>query len=189
MVSTTARIASPDDWKYIEMLRRREGSALGFVPKDRYLSVLEERESYGRRRWLYERLWLAEDNGDPTGFCYASFPSRTGITKLWQVCVQEDARRWHRALLLVSAVEAEARARGMQRIEARVAADLEANLFWRAAGYELGADTVSTFLNRSIAKSGRVILVYNKEISEPMQSGLWGDKTDGGYATHGLHDE
>jgi GNAT superfamily N-acetyltransferase len=170
--ATETRLAVGSDWPYVEALRRREGDALGFIPKDRYLSVLEERPSHGRNRWHYERVLLASDDGEPTGFCYAGFP-RTGVAKLWQVCVQEDARRWHRALLLVGKVEAEARRRGMRSVEARVAADLDANLFWRAAGYEVIGESVATFLAHKPAKSARLIMVYRKVLSEPIQPALW----------------
>lgn len=171
---TSTRVAKGSDYTYVEMLRRREDDALGFIPKDRYLSVLEERPSCGRDRWRYERLWLADDDGEPTGFCYAAFPARTGVAKLWQVCVQEDARRWHRALLLVKRAEAEATRRGLRAVEARVAADLEANLFWRAAGYEATGTDVSTFLAREKAQSGRLLVVYRKTLPEPLQPCLWG---------------
>lgn len=173
MASTLVREAVEGDWGYIETLRRRESDALGFVPKDRYLSVIEKRPSYGRDRWRYENVWTTEDNGDTTGFCYASFPVRTGVAKLWQVCVQEDARRWHRALLLVETVERQARERGLHTVEARVAADLEANLFWMAAGYEPVAEERSTYLARSASKCGRMIVLYRKKLQEPAQPQLW----------------
>ena len=53
---TLLRDAVASDFAYIDTLRKKEGSALGFMPKDAYLSVLERRRVSNRDRWKYQRL-------------------------------------------------------------------------------------------------------------------------------------
>ena len=68
---TTIREGQFNDFPYIDSLRKKEGSALGFLPKDAYTSVLEKRRVADRNRWRYQKIWVTEDNGDLTGFCQA----------------------------------------------------------------------------------------------------------------------
>ena len=159
---TFVREAKPEDFQYIESLRRKEGSALGFVPKGAYESVLEKRRVANRDRFKYQKLWVTEDNGDLTGFCYASFSQNPA--SIIQIVVQEDARRWHRAILLECQVEQEARERQLWIIKARVAYDLESNWYWKAIGYIPIEQTTSTWLNQKESKSKRPIIVYEKQL-------------------------
>jgi hypothetical protein len=87
--------------------------------------------------------------------------------KIEQICVRADARRMERALSLADAVEAEAKRRNSGRMRCRVAYDIEANLFWRAAGYVPTATVVSTWLNLHESKSKRPLIVYDKVLSQP----------------------
>jgi GNAT superfamily N-acetyltransferase len=161
--------ATPSDWLYIDSLRKKEGNALGFIPKDAYISVLSGAPVDGRRRYEYQRLWLIRDNDDPTGYVYASFV--WPMASVWQIVVQEDARRWERATKLLQQVEHHAMANGMQGIKARVADDLEAVLFWEASGYTAAASTNSTYLNQGPSKSGRKITTWVKRF-QPLLDGL-----------------
>src|SRR5690606_24202361 len=92
VTETILRDARCGDFAYIDSLRKKEGSALGFIPKDAYLSVIEQRVVANRARFRYERLLVTEDNGDLTGFCYASYAS--DWANIIQIVVQADARRW-----------------------------------------------------------------------------------------------
>ena|SRR5215831_3412184 len=159
---TTLRDAVGADWIYIDSLRKREGSALGFIPKDAYLSVLERRCLSGRERYRYQRVLVTEDNGDLTGFAYISYAD--DFASIVQIVVQEDARRWHRALLMADEVERDVRKFGKQGITCRVAYDLESNFFWRAIGYLPIRQVVSTWLNQRESKSRRPLWLYKKEI-------------------------
>lgn len=163
--------ATPDDFPYIDALRKREGDSLGFVPKETYLTVLEGRTN---RRANHENnaLVVTMDNGDYTGFAFIAFNHHLGKASIHQICVQEDARRWHRALLIADWVETEALRRGCEIVRARVAHDIDSNHFWRAAGYEVWSDTTSTFLARTPSKSGRRLLLYVKHLSLPWQEAL-----------------
>lgn len=163
MNGTTLRNGTPADWLYIDSLRKREGNALGFIPKDTYLSVLEGSRKANRDRWLYQRVLVTVDNNDLTGFAYASFAST--YASIIQIVVQEDARRWQRALLMADEVEAEAKRRGNWGIKCRVAYDLESNFFWRAIGYVPEKQVVSTWLNQRESKSKRPLWLYYKDLN------------------------
>lgn len=163
-VETLVRHAVVDDLPAVETLRRADAKDLGFIPKARYELVAGKIAYEGRRRWLYEWLLIAVDNDDVTGFCFAAF-HREGA-KIEQVCVRRDARRMERALLLADAIEAEARRRHCPRLRCRVAADIEANLFWRAAGYVPVAETVSTWMNLRESNSRRPLIVYDKPLAQ-----------------------
>lgn len=160
---TNLRLGTFGDFSYIDSLRKKEGSALGFLPKDAYTSVLERRRVAERDRWKYQKIWIVEDDGDMTGYCYASFHKNPAT--IIQIVVQEDARRWHRAMMLEDAVEQETRDRGLSEIKCRVAYDLESNFYWKAIGYIPVETTTSTWLNQKESKSKRPIIVYNKQLN------------------------
>lgn len=161
---TILRDGVPSDWLYIDSLRKKEGRALGFLPKDYYLTVLEQRPLRDRdaRAYSTNRVLVTVDNGDLTGFCYCSFASSEA--SIFQIVVQEDARRWYRALLMADEVEREARKRGNFGIKCRVAFDLESNHFWRAIGYVPLRRVVSTWLNQRESQSKRPLWLYLKNL-------------------------
>ena len=164
--ATVVRPATRWDLPAIEALRRADSSDLGFVPKAKYEHIVLRTSDRGRERWKYEWLIVCTDNGDVTGFLLAGYHRDGG--KIEQVCVRNDARRMERALRLVAVCEDEARKRGSRRIRCRVAADIEANYFWRAAGFEPVATTTSTWLNVRESVSKRPLIVYDK----PLDQGL-----------------
>ena len=163
-MQTIVREAVSNDFFYIESLRRKNGSALGFIPKNVYLSILEKKRLDNRDRWAYSKIWVTVDNNDLTGFCYASFSNDP--VNIFQVVVQEDARRWHRALLLEEIVYKESLLRGFTKIKCRVAYDLEANTYWKAIGYKPILQTTSSWLNQKESASKRPIIVYQKILKE-----------------------
>ena len=163
---TVLRDAKPEDFTYIDSLRKKEGSALGFIPKDAYIGILERRRADGRARYRYSRLLVTVDNEDLTGFCYVSYAE--GMAKIFQVVVQQDARRWHRALMMASEVERDAERMGKHGIACRVAYDLESNWFWRAIGYTPIKQIVSTWLNQRESKSKRPLWQYEKRIGNDL---------------------
>ena len=160
---TILRHGTEADYPYIDSLRKKEGNALGFIPKDAYLSVLGGVRLANRDRWKYQTLWVTEDNGDLTGFCYSTFSN--DVANIIQIVVQQDARRWHRALLMADAVEAEAKRRDKSGIKCRVAHDLESNFFWQAVGYAPITQKRATFLNHAESQSNRAIWLYAKHFS------------------------
>jgi len=168
---TILRDGKPSDWLYIDHLRKKEGDSLGFIPKDAYLSVLERKPYSGRYRFLYQGILITEDNGQQTGFCY--FSILPPWAKVFQIVVQEDARRWYRATLMLQEVERRARENGCVGVRCRVAVDLEANFFWRAMGYEPVKVVTSTWLNQRLSRSGRLLWIYRKYLrAVPQQLSL-----------------
>lgn len=163
----------PSDWSFLDALRKKEGKALGFIPKERYLSIMERRESYGRARYRYEDVLIAFDNDDPTGFAYVSYGPKSHVGNIYQIVIREDARRWHRAALVLDYFEAQATERLCTTAKCRVAVDLEANHFWQAMGYRITGEAVSTFLQRTESKSGRVLSEYEKPLSPEASLFTW----------------
>ena len=157
---TGVRHATPADVPYIDALRKKEGDALGFIPLQRYHAIV------ARSAFPHETLYVTEDNGDLTGFVYASHADRT--SSIWQIVVQEDARRWTRALLMLDVVEREAVRRNSYGVKCRVAADIEANHFWRAAGYVPASLVTSSAFGRGESKSKRQLIVYYKTLGHEL---------------------
>jgi len=170
LIETIIRHAALADLPAIEALRRADKDALGFVPRAKYEHIVNKTSDRGRERWKYEWMIVAEDNGEVTGFFMGGF-HRNGA-KGTQLCVRDDARRMERALRLVDSFEQEARQRGMLRVRHRVAADIEANFFWRAAGYTPVAVTTSTWLNTRESISRRPLFIYDKALDQGQLFGL-----------------
>lgn len=122
MNETVIRLATLADVQYIDHLRNQESEAIGFIPKERYEMEIDGRSGGS--------IFIAWDNEDPTGFIYATH-NRSGITRIQQVAVQEDARRIERGKLLVEAAQ---KARDWL-LSCRCAADLESTDFWEALGF------------------------------------------------------
>lgn len=160
---TILRDALPSDINYIDSLRKKEGSALGFIPIAAYESVASRTTVAKRDRWKYQTLMVTEDNGDLTGFCYVSYSGQDA--HIFQIVVQQDARRWQRALLMADQVERDARNFGKRSVTCRVAVDLESNLFWTAIGYIPIRRITSTWLNQRESKSRRELWHYEKPLS------------------------
>jgi hypothetical protein len=164
-LATVIRPALEADLKAIDSLRKADGDSLGFLPIMKLQCIVNQKLDRGRWRWLYESLWVAEDNGELTGYVLAGF-HRDGA-KIEQICVRGDARRMERAMLLEDVVQQEARLRQKQRIRCRVAFDIEANFFWKAIGYIPIATVSSTWMNQRESKSQRPLVVYDKTICQP----------------------
>lgn len=161
---TIIREANINDFNYIESLRRKNSSALGFIPKNVYLSILQKKRIDNRDRWWYSKIWVTEDNRDLTGFCYVSFANDP--VNIFQVVIQEDARRWHRACMLENKVFQESLKNGFTKIKCRVAYDLDANFYWKALGYKPIITKISTWLNQKESKTKRQIILYEKKIKQ-----------------------
>ena len=164
---TILREGHIDDFIYIDSLRKKEGQALGFIPKAVYESILLKKKVANRNRFLYSQIVLTEDNGEKTGYCYFTYAGQD--VHIQQIVIQNDARRLHRALMLLDYVEKVANEKGKTAITCRVAIDLESNLFWSACGYNIQATTTSTYLNQKESKSKRPLHYYIKYINSLWQ--------------------
>ena len=109
--------------KYADDLARKNSEALSFIPRPKL-------EWYAERG----RLMLAMENDDPCGFLIHG--DNGSAMKIYQACVQYDARRREHGLELVSRLVKKATARQATSISLWCADDLEANDFWRQAGFQ-----------------------------------------------------
>ena len=166
---TTLRDGVESDLRFVDSLRKSEGSALGFIPIAVYESVLGRKSVAGRDRYRYSRMLITEDNSDLTGFCYVSYSGE--YASIVQIVVRADARRWHRALMMSDEVERDCLRMGKRGIKCRVAYDLESNFFWRAIGYIPVRQVTSTWLNQKESKSKRPLWLYKKPLGNDLFRG------------------
>jgi len=155
--------AKEGDFLFIDSLRKKEGKALGFIPKAVYESVIEKRRVANRDRWKYSKILITIDNGERTGFCYVTYAKQD--LHIQQIVIQNDARRWHRAKMMLDYAENICKDLGKTAVTARVAVDLESNLFWKGCGYNIAATTTSTWLNQKESKSKRPLHYYIKYVN------------------------
>lgn len=160
---TLLRHGSWDDWLPLDSLRKKEGAALGFIPKAVYESVLTGTRVANRDRWKYQDVLITQDNGEMTGFCMTSYAKP--YANIFQIVVRADARRWHRALMMADAVESKAKTLNKEGVTCRVAVDLESNFFWSAIGFSIEGQTISTWLNQGESQSKRPLNIYRKQFS------------------------
>ena len=121
------RRATPADLAYVVGLQKRNTEALGFIPR----VALEQKIALGR-------IWLARENGEPAGFLHHGTLA-TPEVRLFQAAIQYDARRRHLGLALVGDLVARAAAAGAAGVSLRCLSFLDANDFWRQAGFTLHA--------------------------------------------------
>ena len=161
--TTVLKTAVEDDFLFIDSLRKKEGKALGFIPRAVYDSILQQKRVGNRDRYKYSEIIKTVDNDDNTGFCYYTFSGQD--LKIQQIVIQNDARRFNRALMMLDHVEKRAKELGKTFITARVAIDLESNLFWSGCGYSIINQMTSSFMNRAESKSKRQLHYYSKAIN------------------------
>jgi N-acetylglutamate synthase-like GNAT family acetyltransferase len=122
--------AAPADLPYVVHLQKRYADALGFLPR----AALAEKIELGQ-------VWLSLENGEPAGFLHHGSLAVPEV-RIFQAAVQYDARRRHLGLALVQSLADRAAATGARGISLRCLSFLEANDFWRAAGFTLlGTET------------------------------------------------
>src|SRR5215218_3775502 len=89
--------ATPADLAYVVALQKRNGEALGFIPR----AALSEKIDLGR-------IWLATENGDPAGYLHHGSLAVPEV-RIFQAAIQYDARRRHHGLALVANLMSRAR--------------------------------------------------------------------------------
>ena len=126
-VGTKIRPATDADLAYVLHLQRKFTNQLGFLPTEAI-------------RWLIEhaRISLAVENGEPCGY----LAGRTHLSQqpllrpITQAAIQYDAQRRQHGLALLTQIEREAIEAGQAGIQACCREGIEANEFWRAAGFK-----------------------------------------------------
>ena len=127
--------------KYILALQRKEFEAIGFIPWPRT-------EEYLRRR----QILMAEENDELCGFLM--FGAGWPTLKVYQACIQYDARRAEHGRALVARLIARAQQSGHHAISLWCANDLDANAFWRSCGFTFGGQ------RRGGARRGRLLNLW-----------------------------
>jgi ribosomal protein S18 acetylase RimI-like enzyme len=107
---------------FVRDLMAKNYEAVGFLPATR----LEEYLARGQ-------VLIQRENDEPCG--YLAFGNGWPTLKVYQCCIQYDARRLAHATQLVSRLISIAEARGCSSISLWCADDLDANSFWRSAGF------------------------------------------------------
>lgn len=107
---------------YMDDLAKREAEALGFIPNTVYPEAI-----------LRNQVKFSEENGQLCGFMLHG-PPRHEI-RVYQTAVEFDLRRLDHATCAVHRLIREALEADQEKIILHCATDLQANGFWRAAGF------------------------------------------------------
>lgn len=110
--------------QYVVSLMEKNYEAVGFIPRPRLSYYAEQGQ-----------LLMETENQDLCGYLVfgAGFPR----LRIYQACIQYDARRREHGLNLVKRLILTALDRGAEMISLWCADDLEANTFWKEAGFTL----------------------------------------------------
>lgn len=109
--------------RYADDLARKNSEALSFIPTPRLVKYAEAGQ-----------LIIQTENDEPCGFLVLGrgWPQ----ARIYQACIQYDARRRDHGLALVNRAVKQATAAGCCDLRLWCANDLDANDFWRAAEFE-----------------------------------------------------
>lgn len=121
------RVATAADLRFVRDLQLRFSNQIGFIPPTATQREIE-----------WGHVFHAALNDDDAGFLLVQ-PALSGqrtTAAIIQAAVRMDAQRQKIGLALVAAIAAKAQAAGSTILQCFCRADLEANLFWKAAGFE-----------------------------------------------------
>jgi len=109
---------------YVVDLSRKNYEQIGFLPEPRLQDYL-----------FRGQLWSEKENDEWCGFMVwgAGFP----VLRIYQICIQYDARRREHGFRLVRRLIDKADREGYEAISCYVAEDIDANAFWREAGFTM----------------------------------------------------
>ena len=102
----------------------RDTHAIGWLPKKAFTTRAEQ----GDVTAIYR-------NDDLVGWILTAVSRHTATLRIYQIWVRPDARCIEHGRALIDHVSRRADAAACCRLEAWVAEDLEANVFWRAIGF------------------------------------------------------
>ena len=117
--------ATPADLAYVVSLQKKNGEALGFIPR----VALAQKIELGR-------IWLARENGEPAGYLHHGSLAVPEV-RIFQAAIQYDARRRQHGMSLVTGLLDRAKDAGASGVSLRCLDFLDANDFWTAAGFSL----------------------------------------------------
>lgn len=141
------------DLKFIDSLQKKFGKSLGFLPTQ----ALEKNLEAGN-------VVITNENDTEAGYLLVRpiLGWQPLMASIVQAAVCMDAQRRHHGLRLLLQIESEARKRGQVAMQANCAIGVEANDFWRAAGFK---PVVHMTPN---TKSGREIICWRKPLTRSL---------------------
>ena len=126
----TALYVSDPDTALIVDLMRHERDKLGFIPITSLLKITKETDSL---------IWQRDGNNHKIGYLIHSPPRHYKTIHVWLTVIDIDKRRRKWATRAVAQLIRKAYDYNAPEIRLRCAADLEANAFWQASGFQLVA--------------------------------------------------
>lgn len=127
-LSTHLRIASLADLQYVIDLSKKFTNQIGFLPR----AAIE---------WYLanNRVCFALENGDPCGFILGRTHLRwnKALRPITQAAIQFDAQKRHHGLAIVEHAADMAQLAGQHALQAMCRDGLDANDFWKIAGFKL----------------------------------------------------
>jgi hypothetical protein len=148
----TVRLYTGDDAelavRYAVDLAKKNSEALSFIPAP---TILADARA--------GRLLIALENDEPCGFLIHGngWPQM----RIYQACIQYDARRLEHGKALVAALVAKSLAAGYTDIRLWCANDLDANAFWASAGFIARGSKVGG------ARRGRMLTLWVLPLQPP----------------------
>lgn len=115
-------ISKPSDLPYIVHLSKVHAEELGFLTRSAMATYLDS-----------NRVTMARENGEPCGYFLTSHHRQQ--TRIFQACVQMDARGLGHAQSLLSDLIRRSAAAGCQRLTLHCRDGLASNGFWSACGF------------------------------------------------------
>lgn len=128
--------------RFCNDLAKKNSEALSFIPYPK----LEHYAEVGQ-------IFTARENDELCGFLV--FGNGWPRMRVYQACIQYDARRREHGFTMVQRLIQAAEHRGCEGISLRCAEELEANEFWRQCGFYPVA-----FINRNNRRNRRLIEWY-----------------------------
>jgi N-acetylglutamate synthase-like GNAT family acetyltransferase len=144
--TTKIEIATDQDLQTILELQRRFSNQLGFIPAPALRQHLET-----------GNILRADENDCAAGYLlHRRMTRQKFVHQIAQTAIFQDAQRRHHGLALLRAIETTTKA---DILQAWCAADIEANTFWRAAGF--------ICIGRRAAKNarGRELLLWRRPLT------------------------
>lgn len=154
------REATIDDLPYVLDLAKKEGKALGFIPRMAYeASITGVNKGKAWSDTCNDKLWICEENKDPVGFLKMSFGKWARVN---QIAIQDDARLIERGKALLKVGMDWGQQRGRDDFVCGCANDLESNAFWKAMRWKyIGERKGKYYKNTWLEVSKRPINVYH----------------------------
>lgn len=150
MKKRNQRIATSRDVKFITHLAKRFANELGFIPFEGL-----------QKRIDLSQCILGLENEEPAGYVLAPLKLATApiVRPIFQAAVCMDAQRRRLGLMLIDRVCREAKDAGQSIVQCWCREDLEANEFWKIAGFEAVA------LRATATARKRACILWRKPVS------------------------